>query len=257
MGPLLYCAAIRPWGYAITSATAANSLMSLADRWQTVRERLSAAQQRFGRVPGSVSLLAVTKSQPVASIRELAALGQRAFGENYLREAVPKLDACADLDLEWHYIGAVQGNKTADVARRFDWVHTVASERVARRLALARPVGRSPLNVCLQVNIDAAPSKAGVAPFEALSLARAVADLPQLCLRGLMTMPAPATDFAAQRRPLRALHELLLTLRGQGLALDTLSMGMSDDLEAAVAEGATVVRIGTALFGPRPARVAY
>ncbi len=228
--------------------------MPLVARWRAVQERLRVAQQRFGRPPGSVFLLAVSKAQPVEHIRQLAALGQRAFAENYLQEACPKLDACADLGLEWHYIGAVQGNKAAEVACRFDWVHTVASVAVAQRLALARPAGRPPLNVCLQVNIDAEPTKAGVAPSGALDLARAVVDLPQLRLRGLMAIPAPAADFAAQRRPLRALRELLIMLQGQGFSVDTLSMGMSSDLEAAVAEGATVVRIGTALFGPRPAR---
>lgn len=212
------------------------------------------AEHRFDRPPGSVSLLAVSKAQPVEGIRQLAALGQRAFGENYVQEACLKLDACADLDLEWHFIGAVQANKAAEVARRFDWVHTLASERVARRLAQARPSGRPPLNVCLQVNIDAEPSKAGVAPPAVVDLARTVMSMPQLRLRGLMAVPAPARDFDAQRRPLRALHELWRALRAQGFALDTLSMGMSGDLEAAVAEGTTLVRVGTALFGPRPSR---
>jgi hypothetical protein len=224
-----------------------------AHRW-AVQERLHTALQRYGRQPGSILLLAASKAQPVEHIRQLAALGQRAFGENYLQEACPKLDACADLDLEWHFIGAVQGNKAAEVARRFDWVHTLASEHVAQRLAKARPAGRPPLNVCLQINIDDQPSKTGLAPSAAAGLARTVMALPQLRLRGLMTVPAPAADFDGQRRPLRALRELWQELRGQGFALDTLSMGMSGDLEAAVAEGATVVRIGTALFGPRPAR---
>lgn len=228
--------------------------MSLAARWGAVQERLRIALQRYGRPPGSVSLLAASKAQPVEHIRQLATLGQRAFGENYLQEACPKLDACADLDLEWHFIGAVQGNKAAEVARRFDWVHTLTSEHVARRFAQARPPGRPPLNVCLQVNIDDEPSKAGLAPFAAAGLAQTVMTLPQLRLRGLMAVPAPAPDFDSQRRPLRALRALWLELRRQGFALDTLSMGMSGDLEAAVAEGATVVRIGTALFGPRPAR---
>jgi hypothetical protein len=228
--------------------------MALADRWWAVQERLRTAQERFDRPAGSVSLLAASKAQPVEHIRQLAALGQRAFGENYLQEACPKLDACADLDLEWHFIGAVQGNKAAEVARRFDWVHTLASEHVARRLAKARPASRPPLNVCLQINIDAEPSKTGLAPSAAAGLARTVMTLPQLRLRGLMAVPAPAADFDGQRRPLRALRELWLELRGQGFALDTLSMGMSSDLEAAVAEGATVLRIGTALVGPRPTR---
>ena len=217
-------------------------------------DRLLQALQAHGRAPGSVALVAASKSQPVERIRELAALGQRRFGENYLQEARPKMDACADLGLEWHFIGALQSNKAADVAAHFDWVHTVASRPVAQRLSQARGSERPPLNVCLQVNIDGEASKSGVSIDGAAELAWAVADLPGLRLRGLMTIPAPAADFAAQRRPFRALHALLDRLCAQGLALDTLSMGMSGDLEAAVAEGATLVRVGTALFGPRPAR---
>ncbi|GAB4358229.1 MAG: YggS family pyridoxal phosphate-dependent enzyme [Immundisolibacter sp.] len=219
-----------------------------------MQARVRAAERRFGREPGSVRLLAVTKTQPVDRIRHLATLGQRMFGENYLQEALPKLDACADIDLEWHFIGALQSNKAAEVARRFDWVHTVASPRQAQRLARARPHDRPPLNVCLQVNVDGDPGKAGVAPQAAAQLADAVAALAPLRLRGLMTLPAPTDTFEAQRRPLRALRQLQDDLRRRGHRLDTLSMGMSGDLEAAVAEGATVVRIGTALFGPRPSK---
>ena len=210
--------------------------------------------QQCGRPLGSVALVAASKAQPVDRIRALAALGQRRFGENYLQEARPKMDGCVDLDLEWHFIGALQSNKAADIAQHFDWVHTVASRSVAQRLSQARGSQRPPLNVCLQVNIEGEASKSGVALQDAAELARAVADLPGLSLRGLMTIPAPARDFDAQRRPFLALRELLDRLRGQGLTLDTLSMGMSGDLEAAVAEGATLVRVGTALFGPRPAR---
>ena len=217
-------------------------------------DRLRRATQRHGRPVGSAALVAASKSQSVERIRELAALGQRRFGENYLQEARPKMDACADLDLEWHFIGPLQRNKASTVAQCFDWVHTVASLPVAQRLSAARGSQRPPLNVCLQVNVDEEASKSGVALHDAAELARAVADLPGLSLRGLMTIPAPARDFDAQRRPFRALRELLDRLRGQGLTLDTLSMGMSGDLEAAVAEGATLVRVGTALFGPRPAR---
>ncbi len=217
-------------------------------------DRLRRATQRAGRPPGSAALVAASKSQPVERIRELAALGQRRFGENYLQEASQKMDACADLELEWHFIGALQSNKAGAVAQRFDWVHTVASCPVAQRLSQARGTQRPPLNVCVQVNIDGQASKAGVALRDAAELARAVADLPGLRLRGLMTVPAPAGEFEAQRRPFRALRALLDRLRGQGLSLDTLSMGMSADLEAAIAEGATLVRVGTALFGPRPAR---
>lgn len=216
--------------------------------------RLRQAEQAHGRAAGSVALVAASKSQTIDRIRQLAALGQRRFGENYLQEALPKMDACADLDLEWHFIGALQSNKAAAVAAHFDWVHTVASQQVALRLSRRRGCERAPLNVCLQVNIDGEASKSGVSVDGVAELARAVADLPGLRLRGLMTIPAPATDVEAQRRPFRALHALLDSLREQGLALDTLSMGMSADLEAAVAEGATLVRVGTALFGPRPAR---
>lgn len=219
-----------------------------------MQERLRQAMERYQRTTGSVTMVAASKAQPVDHIRGLAEFGQHRFGENYLQEARPKMDACADLELEWHYIGALQSNKAAEVAQLFDWVHTVASPQLARRLSLARGGQRPPLNVCLQVNIDGEASKAGVAPAATAELAHAVADLPGLRLRGLMAVPAPASDFEAQRRPFRALRELLEELRGQGLPLDTLSMGMSGDLEAAVAEGATLVRVGSALFGPRPAR---
>lgn len=219
-----------------------------------MQARLRQAMERYQRTAGSVTMVAASKAQPVDRIRGLAEFGQRRFGENYLQEARPKMDACADLELEWHYIGALQSNKAAEVAGRFDWVHTVASRQLAQRLSLARGGQRPPLNVCLQVNIDGEASKAGVAPAATAELARAVADLPGLRLRGLMAVPAPTSDFDAQRRPFRALRELLEGLREQGLPLDTLSMGMSGDLEAAVAEGATLVRVGSALFGPRPAR---
>jgi pyridoxal phosphate enzyme (YggS family) len=228
--------------------------MVLANRWRAVEHRLRRAEQLSGRASGSVGLVAASKSQPIESIRQLAALGQRHFGENYLQEARPKLEACGNLNLVWHFIGALQSNKAAEVARRFDWVHTVASLHVAQRLSLARRPDAAPLNVCLQVNIDGQAGKAGIAPSQASELAQAVAQLPGLRLRGLMTVPAPASDAEAQRRPFRALRGLLDALRRQGLDLDTLSMGMSGDLEAAVAEGTTLVRVGTALFGPRPTR---
>jgi pyridoxal phosphate enzyme (YggS family) len=228
--------------------------MSLATRRDAVMQRLRDAEARYGRPESSVGLVAASKDQSPQRIRELAGLGQRAFGENYLQEACRKMDACADLALDWHFIGALQGNKAADVARRFDWVHTVASAATARRLSDARPAQRDALNVCIQVNVDADPAKSGVAPDAAWQLAEDIAALPRLRLRGLMSMPMQSASFEAQRRPFRALHALLQALNSRGFALDTLSMGMSDDLEAAVAEGATVVRIGTALFGPRPSR---
>jgi pyridoxal phosphate enzyme (YggS family) len=225
--------------------------MSLATRRGAVLQRLRDAEARYGRPGGSVGLVAASKDQPPQRIRALAGLGQCAFGENYLQEACRKMDACADLDLDWHFIGTLQGNKAADVARRFDWVHTVASASAARRLSDARPRQRGPLNVCIQVNVDADPAKSGVAPAAAETLAVDIAALPRLCLRGLMTVPARSTDFEAQRRPFHALHVLLQALNRRGFGLDTLSMGMSADLDAAVLEGATMVRIGTAIFGAR------
>ncbi|WP_421621872.1 YggS family pyridoxal phosphate-dependent enzyme [Alkalilimnicola ehrlichii] len=225
--------------------------MDIAQRLQVVHERLRAAEHRFGRDPGSVKLLAVSKTQPVSAIRAALAAGQHAFGENYLQEALDKQQALADTPAEWHFIGALQSNKTREVAGHFDWCHTVDRLKIARRLSQQRPEERPPLNVCIQVNISGEASKAGVRPAGAAELAAQVAELPRLRLRGLMALPAPAEGLAAQRRPLAALRELQEHLVSSGLALDTLSMGMSGDLEAAVAEGATLVRIGTAIFGPR------
>ncbi|WP_262054575.1 YggS family pyridoxal phosphate-dependent enzyme, partial [Burkholderia thailandensis] len=185
--------------------------------------------------------------------RAAYAAGQRAFGENYVQESIDKIDSLADLraELEWHFIGPLQSNKTRPVAERFDWVHTIDRLKIAQRLAEQRPAHLPPLNVCVQVNISGEASKSGVAPSDAAELARAIAALPALRLRGLMAIPEPAADPEAKRAPHRALHALFEQLRADGLALDTLSMGMSDDLEAAVAEGATIVRIGTAIFGAR------
>lgn len=223
----------------------------VAARLQAVHARIRAAEQRFGRVPGSVRLLAVSKTQPPAAIAAAAAAGQARFGENYLQEALDKMRALAALDLEWHFIGPVQSNKTRPVAERFAWVHSVDRPKIAERLHAQRPADLPPLNVCLQVNIDRQASKRGVDLSEALAVACAVAALPRLRLRGLMAMPAPASEFVAQREPLARLRQLQEELIAEGLALDTLSMGMSDDLEAAIAEGSTLVRIGTAIFGPR------
>jgi pyridoxal phosphate enzyme (YggS family) len=199
-----------------------------------------------------VSLLAVSKGQSAEAIRAAADCGQRDFGENYIQEALAKMERVGEPGLCWHFIGRIQSNKTRDVAAHFDWVHSVDRVRIASRLSEARPQGRAPLNVCIQVNIDAQPTKAGVAPEALPELAAAVAALPGLCLRGLMAMPAPASDIEAQRRPFRALRECLEELRAAGFPLDTLSMGTTADLRAAVAEGATMVRVGTGVFGPRP-----
>jgi len=223
-----------------------------------VRARIAAASRAFLRVTPPVSLLAVSKTCPADAVREAHAAGQRDFGENYVQEALAKIEALADLrpDIAWHLIGPLQSNKTREVAARFDWVHSVDRLKLAQRLSDQRPPDLPPLQVCLQVNISGEDSKSGVAPGETLALARAVAALPRLTLRGLMAIPEPAAEFEAQRAPHRALRELLEALNAKGLGLDTLSMGMSADLEAAVAEGATLVRIGTAIFGERAAKAA-
>ena len=226
---------------------------SIGSNLQEVKRRITAATAAAGRAANSVTLLAVSKTKPESAVREAHAAGQRAFGENYVQEGLAKIEALADLraQLEWHLVGPVQSNKTRAVAEAFDWVHSVDRLKVAERLSAQRPPGLPPLNVCLQLNISSEASKAGLTPAELPTVAAAVALLPGLRLRGLMAIPEPSADLAAQRAPHRALRELLDLLRAQGLALDTLSMGMSDDLEAAVAEGATVVRVGSAVFGAR------
>lgn len=230
-------------------------MTTLDDSIQVVHQRLEAARIRAERAQGSVRLLAVSKTRTADEVRAAHAAGLRAFGENYVQEGLDKIAALVDLrtDLEWHLIGPLQSNKTRVVAEGFDWVHSVDRLRTAERLSAQRPPDLPPLQVCLQVNISGETSKSGASPAELPALARAVAALPRLRLRGLMAIPAPAEGLEAQRRPHRALRELLEHLRADGLALDTLSMGMSDDLEAAILEGATLVRIGTAIFGSRPA----
>jgi pyridoxal phosphate enzyme (YggS family) len=226
---------------------------SIAENLQQVRGRIEAACAAAHRPVQTVTLLAVSKTFDAGAVREAHASGQCAFGENYVQEALEKIQALSDLRsvLEWHLIGPLQSNKTRVVAEAFDWVHSVDRLKIAQRLSEQRPPQLPPLQVCLQVNISGEDSKSGVAPEEVPALARAVAALPRLRLRGLMAIPEPAADVEAQRRPHRTLRELLLRLQREGLALDTLSMGMSADLEAAVTEGATIVRVGTAVFGGR------
>ena len=222
--------------------------------WQDVGDRVRKAAQEAGRPPGEIRVLAVSKAVPPGAIRALHALGQRAFGENYVQEAVAKMDALADLPgIEWHLIGPLQSNKTGTAAERFDWVHGIDRLRIADRLSALRPPDKGPLNVCVQVNISGESTKSGVPPEDTLALARSVAALPRLSLRGLMGIAEPTPVMGSRRGQFRILKALLESCRATGLPVDTLSMGMSDDLEAAVAEGATIVRVGTALFGPRPA----
>jgi len=219
--------------------------------WQDAHDRIARAARAAGRDPDTVRLVAVSKTQPVERVRDAFRLGQRAFGENYVQEAVEKMSSLPE-GLEWHLIGPLQSNKTRVVAERFDWVHSVDRLKLAERLSAHRPAALPPLDICLQVNISGEGSKNGLAPRDAIETALAVAALPRLNLRGLMAIPEPAEDFEAQRRPHRALRELFESLQAEGLLLDTLSMGMSADLEAAIAEGATMVRIGSAIFGERP-----
>ncbi|KAB2927482.1 MAG: YggS family pyridoxal phosphate-dependent enzyme [Dechloromonas sp.] len=226
-------------------------MSAIAGNLQAVLARIAAASKAAGRLPESVHLLAVSKTWPAACVREAAAAGQRAFGENYAQEALAKVMATADLGLEWHFIGPLQSNKSRPVAEHFAWVHSIDRLKLAERLSAQRPAGLPPLQVCVQVNVSGEASKSGCHPDETMALCQAVSALPGLCLRGLMAIPEPADDEAAQRAPFRRLRELYDQLRAAGLPLDTLSMGMSHDLEAAVAEGATIVRIGTALFGER------
>ncbi|PLZ03288.1 YggS family pyridoxal phosphate-dependent enzyme [Burkholderia sp. WAC0059] len=225
----------------------------LAHNLDATHRRIAEAARAAGRDPRSIALLAVSKTFLAEDVRAAHAAGQRAFGENYVQEAIAKIEALADLraGLEWHFIGPLQSNKTRPVAEHFDWVHSVDRLKIAQRLAEQRPAGLPPLNVCLQVNVSGEASKSGVEPAEAAHVAHEIAALPQLRLRGLMSIPEPAAGLDAQRAPHRRLRELFDALRADGLALDTLSMGMSADLEAAVLEGATVVRIGTAIFGAR------
>jgi PLP dependent protein len=229
-------------------------MSTIQDNFQQVRERLAAACVAAQRPVTDVTLLAVSKTFGPEQVRQAHACGQVAFGENYIQEAVEKMALLSDLPLQWHCIGPIQSNKTRLVAAHFDWAHTVDRLKIAERLSAQRPEDLPPLQVCIQVNVDAGLNKSGVLPAEVQALAREVALLPRLQLRGLMSLPEPATDYQAQYASHLAVRDLFDELNASGLALDTLSMGMTGDLEAAVQAGSTMVRIGTALFGGRAAR---
>jgi pyridoxal phosphate enzyme (YggS family) len=218
---------------------------------QAVRQRIAQAAAATGRPAVGIQLLAVSKNFPAAAIRQAYTAGQRAFGESYVQEAAEKVAALNDLSLKWHFIGPIQSNKTRPIAESFAWVHSLDRARIADRLSAGRPANLPDLQVCLQVNVSGEASKSGVAPEELPSLARYVRTLPRLKLRGLMAIPEPTDDPVKQREAFVSLRQLLEQLNTEGFQLDTLSMGMSDDLEAAIAEGATIVRVGSAIFGER------
>jgi len=223
----------------------------LAARYSQVCSAVGVAGKRFSRPDGSVTLVAVSKTRSADEVRAVASLGQRDFGENQVQEAVDKIRLLADIALSWHFIGAIQSNKCRDIAANFDWVHSIDRFKIARRLSQMRPQSRGPLNLFLQVNLQEEQTKSGVTADNVEDLANSVLALPHIRLCGLMAIPKPVTDFDAQRRVFRRLFELQDHLRSKGLPLDCLSMGMTDDMDAAIAEGATHVRIGTAIFGSR------
>ncbi len=223
----------------------------MINRLAAIRESIASYEIKYERDRGSVSLLAASKKQSAAKIREAYAAGQRAFGENYLQEALQKMTELADLDIEWHFIGPIQSNKTKKIAEHFHWVQSVDSLKIAQRLNDQRPDHLPPLKICLEINISGEASKSGIAPNEAAALAAACRTLPRINFRGLINIPAPAASFEAARQQFHVMQQLILQLNEDGYPLDTLSMGMSDDYEAAIAEGATLVRIGTAIFGKR------
>lgn len=226
-------------------------MTTIADKLQQVHHRIAEASARAGRNAADVALLAVSKTCSPEAVRQAYAAGQCAFGENYVQEAVQKIAALSDLPLEWHCIGPIQSNKSRLVAENFDWVHTIDRLKIAERLSAQRPSDKGPLNVCIQVNVDGGETKSGVAPGEALALAREVASLPRLRLRGVMSIPEPATNFESALAVHKKVRNVFDELCHAGLQVDTLSTGMSADLEAAIAAGSTMVRVGTAIFGAR------
>lgn len=225
--------------------------MTVAERLKEINLQIRAHEKTYGREPNSVKLLAVSKGQPIAKIEEAIANGQCLFGENYLQEALDKMSHLTNANLAWHFIGTIQRNKTRKIAEHFSWVHAVDNIHIAERLNEQRPNYLPPLNVCIEVNLDNEPQKSGVAITDILVLAKQIAALPHLTLRGLMAIPKPVDIFSEQRASYHRLTLLFERLNAEGFALDTLSAGMSHDFEAAIAEGATIVRIGTGVFGPR------
>ena len=225
-------------------------MTNIQQRLNLVLDQIHAAEDKYQRPRGSVKLLAVSKTWPLEDVLEAAAAGQSCFGENYVQESISKIDDCAE-KLEWHFIGHLQSNKSREIATRFDWVHSVDRFKLAKRLSEQRPTELPPLNICLQVNIDNEPSKSGFLAREIPEIAEQISQLPNLKLHGLMAIPAPSDHFEQQRATFRLVAALQQQLIKQGLELDTLSMGMSGDMEAAIAEGATIVRVGTAIFGSR------
>lgn len=223
----------------------------IAERLANIHRIIQETARAAGRDPTAITLLAVSKTRPVTDLQAALAAGQRAFGENYLQDALPKIQALEGQGAEWHYIGPIQSNKTRPIAEHFHWVHSLADAKHAQRLNDQRPMDAPPLQVCLQVNISGEAQKSGLAPNETLVLAREIQQLPRLRLRGLMTLPRPTMVYAVQRYAFAALRAIRDELNLEGLDLDTLSMGMSADLEAAILEGSTLVRVGTAIFGPR------
>lgn len=227
------------------------NVTSISHSLDEIRNRITLLESRYHRVAGSVALMAVSKTKPASAVQAAYEAGQRHFGENHLQDALTKLDALPNLDIVWHFIGPIQSNKTRPIAERFAWVHSVDRDKIARRLNDQRPADAPPLNVCIQVNVSGEATKSGVAPEQVCELATVIQALPRLRLRGLMAIPKPAADLAEQRQPFARLRAMLSTLEASGLDVDTLSMGMTDDMEAAIAEGSTMVRIGTAIFGAR------
>ena len=230
-------------------------MADLRENYHHVNAQIRAAEMQAGRASGSVNLIAVGKLHPASSIRKLASCGQRAFAENFVQEAIGKQRELADLDLEWHFIGSIQSNKTRQIANSFSWVHSVDRYRIARRLSEQRSAELPPLNVCLQLNLQAEKTKSGLSEEEAFELLMQTAELSSIAIRGFMIVPKPSADPDEQRTVFARVRKLLEQANAQGHSLDSLSMGMTDDLEQAILEGSTHVRIGTALFGPRPSKI--